>query len=551
MDKKKLGTHWLRRPRNDSAVIFVHGILSSSETAWTHDNGASWPELLASEEELSDAGICLFSYRTDWSANNYSLSDIGDSLREFAGLDNLWGLKSLIFVCHSLGGIVVRRFLVANQLELIRHKCRIGLFLVASPSLGSADANSLHFLARMLRNTQAQALRFSQQNVWLNDLDKDFMNIKKEDGALTIRGKELVEDDPILIKRLFGLRTQLVEPFSAARYFPESLKIPGSNHFTIAKPESRSALQHRALKAFVQRFVSPYVPGLNHLSKGDSDQATRVLTTLRGRLASGAITEFEALAAIQEALLTTRSYIQQLNESLPRDAETEDLLSSVWSAAGQAVLPYDRELAGLCWVKGHGWADNTVWNDARYRDLPVAVDDMLERLLLATRQASNSAKQKDVKIGIVEGTLRVDTNTWKTSVLLPPFAKPPEVTLARRDGRGRAPTIESVTCDKFTVSIRSSDQAGKWHWRAKGAKSDQKMDVVEGRLKLDTQSWKGTVLLPPFTTAPEITLVRPDGRAREDPTIEAVTPDKFEVSIRSSDQAGEWIWRARGTLLHV
>ncbi len=37
---------WLRKPENHTAVVFVHGILSSGETGWRHGNGAYWPALL-------------------------------------------------------------------------------------------------------------------------------------------------------------------------------------------------------------------------------------------------------------------------------------------------------------------------------------------------------------------------------------------------------------------------------------------------------------------------------------------------------------------------
>jgi hypothetical protein len=97
-----------------------------------------------------------------------------------------------------MGGIVVRRFLVANQRELIDRKCRVGLFFIASPSLGSTDANRILWLTRKLGNVQAQALRLAEDNIWLNDLDKDFMKLK-ESGRLPIAGKEIVEDEAVLI----------------------------------------------------------------------------------------------------------------------------------------------------------------------------------------------------------------------------------------------------------------------------------------------------------------------------------------------------------------
>ncbi|MEH2511710.1 hypothetical protein V1291_003064 [Nitrobacteraceae bacterium AZCC 1564] len=85
------------------------------------------------------------------------------------------------------------------------------------------------------------------------DLDAEFMTLK-ESGNLNISGRELIEDKALPVARWFGLRRQLVEPFAAARYFGEPLKIAESDHISIAKPCSAGALQYRLLKHFLMDF---------------------------------------------------------------------------------------------------------------------------------------------------------------------------------------------------------------------------------------------------------------------------------------------------------
>jgi hypothetical protein len=244
------GLYELRKPKSDLAIIFVHGVLSGGKEAWGEP---SWPELVASEPELVDAGIYVFAYQTNLGTGSYSIGDVVDALREHFNLEHLWKRRRLVFVCHSMGGIVVRRFVVVNQAKLSEHGCGIGLFLVASPSLGSADANLISLLALILGQTQILALKFSQGNTWLNDLDREFMTLKESD-RLSISGKEVVEDRAIMLKRWLGLRKQIVEPFSSGRYFGEAFKIPGSDHISISKPLRREAVQHRLLKRFISEF---------------------------------------------------------------------------------------------------------------------------------------------------------------------------------------------------------------------------------------------------------------------------------------------------------
>jgi hypothetical protein len=236
-------------------VVFVHGILSSGDFAWGEP---SWPELLKQETEFSSIGIYIFTYRTSLGSRTYSIVDVANTLRERLRQEKLLDTRKIVFVCHSMGGIVVRRFLCANQTELLEKKLKIGLFLIASPSLGARDANMLSLLWSVLQHTQAAALRFSGTNTFLDELDQDFRKLLS-DGKLLIEGRELTEDRAIPIKRWFGLRRQVVEPILARGYFDkrgcEPLKIEGSDHVSIVKPTRNDALQHIALKQFINDWI--------------------------------------------------------------------------------------------------------------------------------------------------------------------------------------------------------------------------------------------------------------------------------------------------------
>jgi hypothetical protein len=247
--------HWIKKPENNTVVIFVHGILSNADDCWKNDNGTYWPVLLSKEEDIKETGIYTFSYSTGIFSGTYSLGDIVDAFKEQLKMDGVLKQdRHLIFVCHSMGGLVVRKYIVDRIVDLISFEIKIGLFLVASPSLGSNYANLLTGFGKILNieNLQAEVLRFSNNNQWLNDLDKNFINIKESEN-IEIFGKELIEDKPIVLKRL--LKNQVVAPFSGARYFGEPFKIPNSDHFSISKPSSANDTQHKVLSNFVKEFI--------------------------------------------------------------------------------------------------------------------------------------------------------------------------------------------------------------------------------------------------------------------------------------------------------
>lgn len=240
---------WIKRGSSDAPVlVFIHGIRSNGESCWRHPNGAYWPKIVAQDQEMQDLGVYVFTYRTGIFSGSYRLADVVDDLKERLVLDGITNAKKIVFVCHSMGGIVARKYLVTRATDLIDLNIEVALFLLASPSLGSDYADWLKPAARLLGHSQAEALRFVRSNDWLADLDREFINLK-EKRRLSIVGKELIEDRFIVFRWVWF--KQVVEPFSAGRYFGEAYKVPGSDHSSIAKIESADAFQHRQLKRFI------------------------------------------------------------------------------------------------------------------------------------------------------------------------------------------------------------------------------------------------------------------------------------------------------------
>jgi hypothetical protein len=319
---------WISKPARDAttSVVFVHGILSSGEACWRHANGTFWPDLVSRDESIKGTGVYVFSYKTGFFSGTYRLGDVVDALKEHMRLDGVMNSRRIVFVCHSMGGLVARRFVVQRATELIESRTSIGLFLVASPSLGSSYANWLSPLARFFDHSQADALRFEQNNAWLMDLDRDFQNLK-ESKRLFMNGKELVEDTFVVLGTF--LRKQVVEPFSGARYFGDAYKVPDSDHFSIAKVDGASAVQHRMFVSFL--LDTAQADERKAPSPPPGGRPPEPLGTALARVAGGNATEDDRLVlqrAAFDGALVVRS------ESLGSGAAASIL-------SGDATLPID------------------------------------------------------------------------------------------------------------------------------------------------------------------------------------------------------------------
>ena len=118
---------WIRElgeTEPQTVVVFVHGVLSNGETCWRHENGTYWPELLSRHQATGDVGIYEFTYHTDFFSGSYNLSDIVDALREHLRLDGVNRARKIVFVAHSMGGIVARRYVV-QRFDVLSQPCAL------------------------------------------------------------------------------------------------------------------------------------------------------------------------------------------------------------------------------------------------------------------------------------------------------------------------------------------------------------------------------------------------------------------------------------------
>ena len=116
-------SEWLRKPTSDTSVVFVHGILSSGETCWQHENGSYWPELLNQESDLAGLGIYVFTYQTGIFSGSYNLGDAVDALKEWMKLDDVLSISNSV---PQIAFTAAVRFDFANE-SLIFEKLLIAL----------------------------------------------------------------------------------------------------------------------------------------------------------------------------------------------------------------------------------------------------------------------------------------------------------------------------------------------------------------------------------------------------------------------------------------
>lgn len=134
-----------------SSVVLVHGLCSDSSSAWTK-NDITWPrDLLPHSLGYCNARILTFSYAAEGflSANTRThgvrtftcAESLLSDLRDYRIMDPK---RPIIFVGHSLGGLVIKSALVhaniRNQVYGIIAECTKAIVFFSTPHQGSDNA---------------------------------------------------------------------------------------------------------------------------------------------------------------------------------------------------------------------------------------------------------------------------------------------------------------------------------------------------------------------------------------------------------------------------
>lgn len=243
---------WYTQNETDTVIVFVHGVLSDSRDAWMHEDNPSisWPKLIEQDEIFENPSIFLGGFYTAIDSGNYDMRDAANELYRNLVINSVLKKPKIIFITHSTGGIVVRHMLVRNTKKFADKK--VGLVLIASPSLGSRDATRLDIITRLAKHQLGQELKWD--NPFLRELDKDFKNLVNSRDLPELIGTEWLENHYVggELGKLFGFTRDelLVEEGSAARYFGEPIRLANTTHITIVKPGSLDHPAHASLRFF-------------------------------------------------------------------------------------------------------------------------------------------------------------------------------------------------------------------------------------------------------------------------------------------------------------
>ncbi len=255
-----------RTPGRKADIVFVHGLGGSSHRTWRHGKPGEaeyffWPEELG--KDLPDCSVWTIGYPAGFS----DMGSPGTIIENRAGnlalkLANAGlGKLPLIFICHSMGGLVIKSLIVRSQTQADQNRKLIasmvrGLVFCATPHRGSEFATATGVLGKL---RQEHVKEMSANAEPLDILHDEFIEWHKnhpipiqsyaENFAL---GRKNKIGRLLLIAHKLGL----LEPIPFLRRFPSGPIVtrtsanPGivgynvqavdDDHLTLVKPRNRN-----------------------------------------------------------------------------------------------------------------------------------------------------------------------------------------------------------------------------------------------------------------------------------------------------------------------
>ncbi|NKB80911.1 MAG: tetratricopeptide repeat protein [Nitrospirales bacterium] len=125
---------FFNNPNSKKLVVFVHGLTGDEVNTWSSENPEFfWPEKLAADSEFKNHSVLSFGYASDCGIT-LNIRELAQRLNiTLKELGRQVPFEAVSFVAHSLGGLVVRQYILDQYSETKIDS----VVLLSTPNFGS------------------------------------------------------------------------------------------------------------------------------------------------------------------------------------------------------------------------------------------------------------------------------------------------------------------------------------------------------------------------------------------------------------------------------
>ena len=247
----------------NAAVVFVHGIFGDKDNTW-RNGGSSFPSLLGSDPEFRDQlDIFTYEYFTPKFGSAASIVSLADQLRGSLDDNRVFDdHQKTIFLAHSMGGIIVRQFLLSNRDRLAKVPM---LYFAATPTNGS----ELTLVAKELSgNPQLRGMLPIEGNDLLQSIQSGWLGWDEVKNTPSYCSYETLPTEGVMV----------VSMSSATALCNRELDPISANHIDIVKPRDRMDSRYMRFATALRRSLASPEPQASAAPGGErnTDEPPRI-----------------------------------------------------------------------------------------------------------------------------------------------------------------------------------------------------------------------------------------------------------------------------------
>lgn len=220
-------SRWVNPPQRGKrpAVVFVHGIFGDTLGTWTNDQGGTFFELLSNSADLKgQIDVFAFGFTSNMlRGGSLTVEEASKKLQDTLKVKGVLDYDNIVFVAHSMGGLVVLHNLVHEGSQELLNKVPV-VVLLGTPGAGAEIAR---IASNVARNDALANMFGADKNGFLQQLSDDW----RRDPGHRPQVRCGYEKLPT-----YGV---MIVPWASANFLCSSAApaIEGATHITMAKPD--------------------------------------------------------------------------------------------------------------------------------------------------------------------------------------------------------------------------------------------------------------------------------------------------------------------------
>ncbi|MCY2991153.1 MAG: hypothetical protein NTY19_25235 [Planctomycetota bacterium] len=245
-------------------IVFVHGLGGCSHSTWRHGKEGKpghffWPQELG--RSLPLCGVWTIGYAagiTELGSPGMIIEKRAGNIASQLAMWNI-GERPVVFIAHSMGGLVVKSLIVSSQLTMDERRKRLvrnirGIVFCGTPHRGSAFASAAGVLGKFLGGSQPHVKEMEANAEPLDLLHDHFLAWHQ---ACSIPIETYAEGIGLFRKRWLGrpVPLGLVVPRTSANPGVGIIRDVDADHLALVKPSPAVPVIYDLVHRGVQRFI--------------------------------------------------------------------------------------------------------------------------------------------------------------------------------------------------------------------------------------------------------------------------------------------------------